>query len=93
MKINSNWVIVKGDSLEYKSKHGLKADLVKAGVGCKASVLVAGNGFEVGDRIEFQANMGHQVRKDVYCVPATSIYFTGDLDELLKTKEDKDETR
>ena len=91
IKIKNGYVIVKGENVEYQSKHGLVVgnggSLEKAGAGLKAEVLVGNDSFSVGDKIEFQRNFGVQIRKDIYAVKSENIFFVGDLDEILNQEK------
>lgn len=91
VKSNADWLIVKGESLTYKTKHGVVGgeSLVKAGSGLKGEVLLSP--FEhipVGSKVEFQRNMGVQIRDDIFSIREQNIFLVGDLDELLKTKKE-----
>ncbi len=91
LKANSDWLIVKGENLSYKTRNGVVGGetLAKAGAGLKAEVLVsASKEVPVGSVIEFQRNMGIELRPNIYSVKEQNVFFVGDLDELLKTKED-----
>ena len=81
------FVVLKTESTSYQSASGkvIAPQLQKGGAGLRGTVLVSGNGFEKGDKVEFQRNLGVEIRENIYAVKITDIFFKGDLDEYLKT--------
>lgn len=94
MKPNSSWVVVKCEPITYQSKNNLVGHgLEKGGAGVKGEVIVPNGDFSLGDNVEFQRNLGTEIRKDVYAIKAENIYFTGDLDLVLETINKKENER
>lgn len=90
VKIQNNNLIVRAEPVGYVSRNNLKGDgLTKSGAGLKGEVLVGNGNFNVGDKIEFQRNMGIEIRPNIYVIKTDSVFLTGDLDTFLEKLEPK----